>query len=128
MLSAAVAATSANATPPASRESRLLLAEIEEVFIDRFLHVLFVVLLPHLCPGPPVHVGDFVLERGSGGEWRRLAVHRVDRLYTFDEHVWITLIRVALFGEGPHDARRLDERFRVVEDGFVVQAEEPTRR
>ena len=50
------------------------------------------------------------------------ALDREDRLHALDEHVRIAFVEAARPLEVAHDAHGLHERFRVVEDRFVVEA------
>src|SRR5690606_1920187 len=96
---ARMAAVTAPASIRAAGRLPVAVAEIEDVFIDRPLHSLFVVLLPHLGPRPAEHVGDLVLEGGSRGQRRRLAVDGEDCLDALDVSVTIARVRAAQFVE-----------------------------
>ncbi len=55
---------------------------------------------------------------------RGLALHRIDVGHALDEGVGVALVHAAQAVQRAHDADGLHQRFRIVEDRFVVQAGE----
>src|SRR5262245_11692719 len=98
--------------------------EAENVFLLRPLHALLPVLFPDARPGPPVHVRHLELDRGAGRYRCRPAFERKDRLHALDERLRVALLESANPLDVADDAHRFDERFGVVQNCLVIEAEE----
>src|SRR5512146_3362731 len=99
-------------------ESRSLL-ERKDVLVLGALHPLFPILLPDLGPRPVVHVEHFVVDDLGRRHRRGDALDGIDGLQALRVHERVTLVEVADLDEIAHDADRLHERLRVVEDRLV---------
>src|SRR5690606_7455912 len=106
----------------------LLLAEIEQVRCFGPLHALLPVFLPDLRPGPAIHVGYLVLDDATGCHGRCRPLQWVDGLDAFDERHGIDLRinEVATLVHALDDADGINQRLRVIKNGFVADAGEPT--
>ena len=93
-------------------------------FSCRPLHALLVVLLPDPGPRAVEQVRHLVFNHLPRHHRRRAAVDRVDRLHALDELVRRAFFEAADPLEHARHADRFDERLGVVEDAFVIEADE----
>src|SRR4029079_3460952 len=91
------------------------------------LHAFLVVFLPDLRPGPSKHVRYFVRDNGTSNHTLREPIHWVYCLNALDKGIRFTLVETADSLECAGHSNRFNKRFGIIEDAFVVEADELAR-